>query len=176
MPDGLNCIKMKLSYKDGEFAMENEKFQGLVLNHLAHLTEMITGIDGEVSGLKGTVAGIEGEVTGLKGEVTGIKEEITGLKSEVVDLKGEVTGLKGAVTDLEGGITNIKNEVASLKKIVINIGNDHGAKLAALFDGFVQTNDKIDQVKTELLEQIDEVRVDTRYLISRVLGLEKLAR
>lgn len=128
--------------------MENERFQELVLNHLSHLTEQITGIEGDITDIREDVSGIKGDITRLKEDVTGIKGDITGLK----------------------------DEFSSIRKIVINIEYNHGEKLAALFDGLAQNNEKIDRFKDELLEQIDDVRVDTRYLVRRVSVLEKIVK
>ncbi|MFZ7102725.1 MAG: hypothetical protein ACOWWO_08705 [Peptococcaceae bacterium] len=71
--------------------MENEKFQNLVLEHMARLTQEITEIKGEINGVKGEINGVKGEINGIKGEINGIKGEINGIKGEIkkINLKLE---------------------------------------------------------------------------------------
>ncbi|WP_425449380.1 hypothetical protein [Dethiothermospora halolimnae] len=62
--------------------------------------------------------------------------EFTEFKSEVKDLKTEVKGLK--------------TEVSDIKKTVIKIENDHGQKLDALFDGYKQNSEKLNEIEEEV--------------------------
>lgn len=43
-----------------------------------------------------------------------------------------------------------KSELKEVKKTVINIEHDHGQKLQALFDGYVQNSDKLDRIEKEV--------------------------
>jgi pyridoxal/pyridoxine/pyridoxamine kinase len=40
-----------------------------------------------------------------------------------------------------------KDELARVKEIVVKIENEHGLKLGALFDGYVQNADKLDRIE-----------------------------
>lgn len=43
-----------------------------------------------------------------------------------------------------------KSELKEVKKTVVTIEHDHGQKLQALFDGYVQNSDKLDRIEKEV--------------------------
>lgn len=47
-------------------------------------------------------------------------------------------------------IDGADNEINGIKKIVINIENDHGRKLDALFDGYKQNHEKLTRIEREV--------------------------
>lgn len=47
-------------------------------------------------------------------------------------------------------IDGIEGEVNGIKKVVINIENDHGRKLDALFDGYKQNAEKLTRIEDEV--------------------------
>ena len=66
--------------------MENEKFQDLVLEHLARLTQKITGIKNEMTGFKNEISGIKNEMTGFKKETQENFAKIeTRIENEIID-------------------------------------------------------------------------------------------
>ncbi len=44
----------------------------------------------------------------------------------------------------------VDSEIQEIKKTVIHIENDHGDRLKALFDGYVQNSEKLDRIETEV--------------------------
>lgn len=50
----------------------------------------------------------------------------------------------------KGELAEVKAEVRSIKEIVVDIENDHGQKLGALFDGYKQNAEKLDRIETEV--------------------------
>jgi DNA repair exonuclease SbcCD ATPase subunit len=49
-------------------------------------------------------------------------------------------------------------------------------KVRALFDGFSLRGDQIETLQKRLDERMDSIETDTRYLVARVVMLEKLAK
>jgi chromosome segregation ATPase len=84
--------------------MENEKFQNLVLEHLATLTQEITEIKLDISGLKT-------DVSGLKADVAELKTDVRILKADVVELKADVAQLKTDVVELKSGQQRMMNQI-----------------------------------------------------------------
>ena len=72
-----------------------------------------------------------------------VAEKVGKLTQDVGELKSDTVGLKR-------GLGELKGEVQSIKNTVIHIENDHGAKLKALFDGYVQNSDKLDRIEKEV--------------------------
>ncbi len=61
-------------------------------------------------------------------------------------IAAEVGGLKDRMGGLEGRMQKIENTVT-------NIEHDHGQKLDALFDGYVQNSEKLDRIEKEASRQ-----------------------
>lgn len=51
---------------------------------------------------------------------------------------------------LTNDMDDVKSEVRSIKDTVINIENDHGKKLDALFDGYKQNYEKLTHIEEEV--------------------------
>lgn len=47
-------------------------------------------------------------------------------------------------------IDKLESEVKDVKKTVINIEQNHGDKLSALFDGYKQNSEKLDHIEKEV--------------------------
>lgn len=61
-------------------------------------------------------------------------------------IAAEVGGLK---TDMK----EVKGKLQSVENTVMKIENDHGDKLKALFDGYVQNSEKLDRIEREVTRQ-----------------------
>ncbi len=101
--------------------------------------ELLETVATQVGKLTQDVQGLKGDVQGLKGDVQGLKDDAQGLKGDVQGLKDDAQGLKG--------------DVQEIKKTVIHIENDHGSKLKALFDGYVQNSEKLNRIDKEVSRQ-----------------------
>ncbi|MFZ5944903.1 MAG: hypothetical protein ACOYVD_12380 [Bacillota bacterium] len=91
--------------------MENERFQNLVLEHMARLTQ---------------------EITAINIEIREIRSEIAEIKGEIAEIKGEIAEIKGEIAEIKGEIAEIKNDISKIK---FKIENDIEPKIAVLFDG-----------------------------------------
>jgi archaellum component FlaC len=65
-------------------------------------------------------------------------------------IAAQVGTLTGKVDSIEKKVDSIESEVKEIKKTVINIENDHGDKLKALFDGRQQHLDQLDRIEKEV--------------------------
>lgn len=79
---------------------------------------------------------IELDVSGLKQDVSDLKQDVSGLKEGQASLKQDVSGLKEGQVSLKQDIT----------KININLENNIGKKIEALFDAHAIDSEKIDQI------------------------------
>ena len=81
-------------------------------------------------------------------------ELLTKLYSEFTEFKkditGKVDGLAGKVDGLAGKVDYVEAEAGNIKGIVIRIEDNHGKKLGALFDGYVQNSEKLDRIEAEV--------------------------
>lgn len=68
-------------------------------------------------------------------------------------IAAEVGGLKNSMGGLETRMGNLEQEVQQIKNTVIYIENDHGDKLKALFDGYVQNSEKLNRIEKEVSKQ-----------------------
>jgi predicted nucleic acid-binding Zn-ribbon protein len=135
-------------------------------------------LEAEVIGIKKGQESLEAEVIGIKrgqeslgAEVVGIKRGQESLGAEVVGIKrgqeslgAEVVGIKrgqesdrglleltaSQVSKLTMDMDELKVEVSSINKTVVKIENEHGEKLAALFDGYEQNSNKLDRIEKEV--------------------------
>ena len=72
----------------------------------------------------------------LSSEISGMKSEIGGMKSEIGGMKSEIGGLKSEIRDVKNTVTRIEHE--------------HGKKLDALFDGYVQNTEQLKRIEMEV--------------------------
>lgn len=140
--------------------MDNQKLLETIVSHLVDLKQDVSGLKQDVSSLKQDFTGLKEDVSGLKQDVTGLKQDVTGLKEDVSGLKQDVAELKGRVSNLEGSVAKIEN--------------DHGAKLAALLDGYHQ-NAKILDDHTDRLSRI-ETKITTHDIQISILDKTKSNR
>jgi chromosome segregation ATPase len=73
--------------------LENEKFQDLVLNHLARLTQ---------------------EMTGVKTDINDLKSDVSSLKSDAKDLKESQQRMESRMDRLETKVDLIQTQTAEL--------------------------------------------------------------
>lgn len=59
------------------------------------------------------------------------------------DVKNDISGMKG-------DISNMKDDINDFKKTVVNIEQDHGKKLEALFDGYKQNSEQLTRIEDEV--------------------------
>ncbi len=59
-----------------------------------------------------------------------------------------MTVVDGSLKAIDGRLTTLETDVAVIKENVVKIEVEHGQKLAALFDGYVQNSQKLDQIET----------------------------
>ncbi|MDO9534447.1 MAG: hypothetical protein Q7J85_03740 [Bacillota bacterium] len=136
--------------------MKDRELLETILQKIAGMeTNMVTKIEfadikTELSGVKTEVASMKTELSGVKTEVANVKTELSGVKTEVASVKTELSGVKTEVASVKTELSDVKTDVKFIKDIVIKIENQHGQKLAALFDGYIQTSQKLDRIEVEV--------------------------
>ena len=53
-------------------------------------------------------------------------------------------------SEMQLGFSELRHDITEVKQRVINIENDHGKKLSALFDVYKQKSDKLDRIQEEV--------------------------
>ena len=51
---------------------------------------------------------------------------------------------------LYGRLTGVEERLTIVEKTVVKIEVEHGQKLSALFDGYIQNSEKLDRIETEV--------------------------
>jgi chromosome segregation ATPase len=87
--------------------LENEKFQDLVLNHLARLTQEMTGVKTDINDLKS-------DVSSLKSDVSSLKSDVSSLKSDVKDLKESQQRMESRMDRFETKVDLVQTQTAEL--------------------------------------------------------------
>lgn len=65
-------------------------------------------------------------------------------------LENRINGLDNKVVGLENEVKVLKDEVKEIKNKVILIEQEHGRKLDALFDGYMQNSEKLNRIEEEV--------------------------
>lgn len=52
--------------------------------------------------------------------------------------------------DIKKELKSNTNEIADIKKVVLNIEQEHGQKLDALFDGYKQNSEQLNRIEDEV--------------------------
>jgi chromosome segregation ATPase len=121
-------------------------------------------LETEVIGIKKGQESLETEVIGVKRGQESLEAEVIGIKRGQESLEAEVIGIKkgqesdrglleltaSQVSKLTMDMDELKVEVSSINKTVVKIENEHGEKLAALFDGYEQNSNKLDRIEKEV--------------------------
>lgn len=66
------------------------------------------------------------------------------------DLKKGQDDLKNELGEVKTRLGNVENRVGNIKKTVTKIEDEHGKKLEALFDGYKQNSEKLEEIKKEV--------------------------
>ncbi|MFA6941953.1 MAG: hypothetical protein WCQ54_13405 [Clostridiaceae bacterium] len=67
-----------------------------------------------------------------------------------IDLKGGMDNMYAEMQDIKKDVKGNSNKIDNLEKIVLRMEQDHGQKLEALFDGYIQNSQKIDKIEKEV--------------------------
>lgn len=65
----------------------------------------------------------------------------------------EMQEMKGDMKEMKQDISGLKQDVSSLKKDMVRMEDKMDAKLSALFDGYKQNTEQIQELKKELSSQ-----------------------
>jgi predicted nuclease with TOPRIM domain len=106
-------------------------------------------------------------------ELNPVRQELHELRTGQVDLRTGQDELRQELQELRQGQGRLENKV---DKLEVRMENEVIEKVKALFDGHNLRGDQIENLKTHLDERFDSIEIDTRYLVSRVSRLEKLAK
>ncbi len=159
---------------------------------LLAISEMM---DKKLNPIQTGLSGLKGDVTGLKTGQESLRQDVSGLKADVSTLKQDFSGLKGDVSGLKGGQELLQQEVAGLTvgqedlkqaqimadikmekgqkflqqqvtKTNITLENDIGRKISALFDAHQLDREKINHI-SETVEAINNAYAATD-IVTRV--------
>jgi Flp pilus assembly protein TadB len=53
-------------------------------------------------------------------------------------------------TEMHEGFKSVNERLLSLERTVVKIENEHGNKLSALFDGYIQNSEKLDRIELKV--------------------------
>jgi chromosome segregation ATPase len=127
--------------------METEKFQDLVLEHLARLTQETTELKTGQNELKGSVEELRAGQNELKGSVEELRAGQNELKGSVEELRAGQNELKGNVEELRAGLQKLETGQQELKvgqeriESKLDVVHNHTAKLT---EDLTVTNQKLD--------------------------------
>lgn len=91
------------------------------------------------------------------------------LERDVGTLKQDVSGLKQGQERLEQDVVSLKQDVQMTKEIVINLENDQGYKITALFDAYQANEDAHTETRQRMSEcekRCDKLELDVMVIKS----------
>jgi chromosome segregation ATPase len=98
--------------------LENEKFQDLVLNHLARLTQEMTGVKTDINDLKSDVNDLKSDVSSLKSDVKDLKESQQRMESQMDRLETKVDLVQTQTAEL----TEFKTDTTEkLDRLIVDV-------------------------------------------------------
>lgn len=72
------------------------------------------------------------------------------MENKIFDLMEK---MYGEMQEMKGEMQEVKSRLGIVEKTVLNIENDHGKKLEALFDGYKQNSDQLERVEKKVSSQ-----------------------
>ena len=66
------------------------------------------------------------------------------------DLKGSQDNMYAEMLNIKKDVKSNSEKIDNIEKTVLRIEQDHGKKLEALFDGYIQNAQKIDKIEKEV--------------------------
>ena len=79
----------------------------------------------------------------IQGDIKGVNKRLGNLETKVDNLETKVDNLENKVDNLETKVQHIDNKVNIIEQ-------EHGKKLTALFDGYTQNAQKLDNIQEEV--------------------------
>jgi uncharacterized phage infection (PIP) family protein YhgE len=135
--------------------MENEKFQEIVINHLAHLTQEITELKGGQAKLESGQAKLEsGQAKLESGQVK--------LESGQAKLEAGQVRLNERMERIEQSQTQLTERMDRVEQSLARIENEHGAKINALFDAReaqFDVNARMNATLNRIEEKLDRLMI-----------------
>lgn len=68
-----------------------------------------------------------------------------------------MTKIYSEVQGIKKEVKNNSNEIADIKNVVLNIEQEHGQKLDALFDGYKQNSEQLSRIEDEVAKDEEVV-------------------
>lgn len=88
-------------------------------------------------------ADITNRMDSMQGDIKGVNKRLDNLENKVDNLETKVDNLENKVDNLETKVQHIDNKVSIIEQ-------EHGKKLTALFDGYTQNAQKLDNIQEEV--------------------------
>ena len=143
-----------------------------ILEALGSLNEKVTGIQGDL-------AGVKEDVGSLKDDVSELKEDVGELKDDVGELKKDVSELKDDVGELKKDVSELKDDVGILKDVTERQGEELTAVKLMHENEIRQSIQLIAEGHLSLERKLDEslkVNQEREMLLIRVAKLETEVR
>ena len=86
----------------------------------------------------------------LETKIEHIDNKVDSLETKVDNLETKVDSLETKVDNLETKVDNLETKVKHIDNKVTIIEQEHGKKLTALFDGYTQNAQKLDNIQEEV--------------------------
>jgi chromosome segregation ATPase len=90
--------------------LENEKFQDLVLNHLARLTQEMTGVKTDINDLKSDVKDLKESQQRMESRMDRLESKVDLIQTQTAELTELKTDTTGKLDQLIGDIEFIKHK------------------------------------------------------------------
>ena len=95
-------------------------------------------------------ADITNRMDSMQGDIKGVNKRLDNLENKVDNLETKVDNLETKVDNLENKVDNLETKVQHIDNKVSIIEQEHGKKLTALFDGYTQNAQKLDNIQEEV--------------------------
>jgi hypothetical protein len=126
----------------GGDSMENEKIFELMTKMYADLKGSQEAMYADLKGNQETMyADLKGSQEAMYADQKRSQETM------YADLKGSQETM---YIEMQEGFKNVNVRLSFLEKTVMKIENNHGKKLAALFDGYMLDSEKLDRIEAEV--------------------------
>ncbi|HOV80637.1 MAG TPA: hypothetical protein PK728_11150 [Bacillota bacterium] len=109
----------------------------------------------------------------IQQELKPVNERLAALEQGQQEIRDEFNPVNERLAALEQGQSRLESKV---DKLELCMENEVIEKVRALFDGFTLRGDQIENLQRHLDQRLDSIEIDTRYLVSRIASLEKLAK
>jgi peptidoglycan hydrolase CwlO-like protein len=93
---------------------------------------------------------MDSKMDSMDSRMNSIESKMDSMDSRMNSIKSKMDSMDSRMNSMETEMADIKADVKFTKGIVAKIENDHGQKLGALFDGYIQNSEKLNRIEVEV--------------------------